>query len=745
LLSSALVIFGLIESEEKDTQPIDNQAEVYSSLCLANCKFLQSFSPVWKHGDLNANKRRGLRLSASLFTLIVVGSESCSYSNTAFNMTVVGMLKEYEAPKMLMQYAASLASVAATAMTRAENQFPPIEVEDVLAVVEAVYDLLFAIADTSDPSLVEVMQDVEFSKLVVRNDLFALRASVWSLPGSSGVPPRGYVVAGDIVMLSSRKSSLYVGHDDKVHSIWISSMKVLRAAVRASSQAASVGSSTVTLGTFFVELAIEFICMYRHPLLACLKSIGPMLTRNALDESTALIALVAELCKRNIREAFIQSRRDLCEEFVAQAKFVVVNLSKFLGATGTSRELFMIIQEYENSDPDRFGEEMVAPLSKVRLPLFTQGLPSAKHEAIKYSHFASSCKCQMTKADFEAAASVPDHLKSLSVDRHYESDLERNCRLSVTSNFSFELVEAAARTLQQAMPLIWRTHPVSMSFYTFSNSDQTMDVMALVDANIVVGFKTEYESSSYHHDSRTDFESMSFGKVVASDTVKRRLRIQVLRRSASKRSCTDDEITINAGQVIGIEDKSFRKPSSLLSPAPDSTAAFALGSATVSTGDYILIMRWCHQQTTVALDIGLVAGFTIPQYIRQIAEETAVVLGADLVLHDIVGSFVRLERKEISQLDSQLFELFADKAMLDGNLENEIEMTTFTEGRMKNIISPDVWDNVQQQVRPFVERAWKEMKDAARKRKERQTGYGGSSLFSGIRQKGQKNAFRGLS
>lgn len=744
MLASALVICGLIEREEKDSRPSDNQAEVYAAVCLANCKFLQSFSSLWKNGNSSANHMRGLRLSAALFTLIIVGSESCSNSNTGFKMTIAGMLEEYEAPKQLMQYAASLASVAATSMARTENQLPPPQVGNVLAVVEAVYDLLFAVADTNDPSLVAVIRGIEFSKLVVRNDLFALRAPLWSLPDSSGIPPRGYVVAGDTVMLSSRQSSLYVGNDDKVHGIWISSMKVLRASVRASSQA-SLGSSTVNLESFFIELAIEFLKMYRNPLFACLKSCGPMLTRNALDESSALLALVAELCKRNIREAFIQSRRELCDEFVAQSKYVVVSLSKFLGATGTSRELFMIIQEYENSDPDRFGEEMVAPLSKVRLPLFTQGLPSAKHEAIKYSHFASSCKRQMTKADFEAAASIPDHLKPLSVERHYESDLERNCRLSVTSNFSFQLVEAAALTLQHALSLIWRTHPVSMSFYTFSNADQTMDVMALVDAGIVVGFQMPYESTMYLDDSRTDFESMSFGKVVMADTVKRRFRVQVLRQPASQKSWFDDETTINAGQVVGIEDKLFRKPSTLLRPAPDSMAAFELGSANVSTGNYILTLRWCHQQITVALDKGLDAGFTIPHYIRQIAEETAVILGADLVLHEIVGSFVRLEKKEISQLDSQLFELFADKAMLDGSLETELDVATFTEGRMKGIVSPAVWDGVQQQVLPFVERAWKEMKDAARKRKERQTGYGGSSLFSGIRQKGQRNAFRGLS
>jgi hypothetical protein len=300
--------------------------------------------------------------------------------------------------------------------------------------------------------------------------------------------------------------------------------------------------------------------------------------------------------------------------------------------------------------------------------------------------------------------------------------------------------------LRQAMSLMWRTHPASMSFYTFSKADKQMDPMALAETGVVIGYRSEHAGALDLDGSKSDFESMSFGKVLSVDTVKRKLVVQVLREARCENTWIDKQTSLNAGQLSGIEDKTYRKPSSSLLPAPDSMADFEQPFKNVSTGNYILILRWCHQQNNVTFGTSLDAGFKVPQYIQHIAEETAVVLAADLVLHNEIGSFLQMDRKDKSQLDSQIYELFADKLILDGNLENELVFTGFTEGRMKGIISHEVWDGIQHQVLPFVERAWKELNNAARKRMERHVSYGESTaLFSGIRRMGQKNAFRGLS
>ena len=102
-----------------------------------------------------------------------------------------------------------------------------------------------------------------------------------------------------------------------------------------------------------------------------------------------------------------------------------------------------------------------------------------------------------------------------------------------------------------------------------------------------------------------------------------------------------------------------------------------------------------------------------------------------------------MEKKEVSRLDDQIFELFADKTLLVGNLENEgaSSPSSFQEGRMKEVINETVWKGLQSQVRPFVERAWKKEIERERKRREKRMNSGDSEFFSGFRRKG-KSAFR---
>ena len=189
--------------------------------------------------------------------------------------------------------------------------------------------------------------------------------------------------------------------------------------------------------------------------------------------------------------------------------------------------------------------------------------------------------------------------------------------------------------------------------------------------------------------------------------------------------------------------RAFDASTSLLAPAPDSMTDFENTPGYLTTGNYILILRWCHQQTTL-LQAGttLDAGFETPSYIQQIAEQASILLGADLVLHGLNGSFQNKDKKEMSQLDHQIFELFADKALLAVNLENEEpSASSFPEGRMKEVVDSSVWNGLQSQIRPFVQRAWKVRQEIERKRTEKRMNAGDTEFFSGFRRKG-KSAFR---
>ena len=748
LLSCALVVCGLIEKCDGSRPDQGLQGDVYLSLCLTTCNFVRAFSRICKSTNIHQPFNITIiRSCASFFTLLVIGYQGDRSSNTSYTTMVSNAFREYEVVKLLMQYATQLSTFVEKNLSSSKDANPWKECREILDVITSVFNLLHVIADTNDPRMIGTLNVVELSQLAVRNPLFNLRSSMWSQDDPTQTQPRGYVFKREMVTLSNQKSSIIVGSEDPVYKIWLASMQVLGAGVRTSSHYWN-GFGSDTVGTGFLDMSIEFLRVYRVPLLVCLKScFNPSkMTRFALREGKVLLAMVAELCKRNVRTSFVSSNLELCEEFVKHAKLALSSMSSFLGAVGTSSELFAAIEEYESTDQDRLEDLKKAPLSRLRLSLLSIGLPMAKQKAMRLSNYASSCLEKISQEDFEAVNIIPDHLKSLSQKRAYESSSEQICRLSVTNEFSLGLVKAAAKFVSQALSLVLRTHAISRSFYVFSEADRAINCMSLVEPGIVIGYRPNNGRSMLLDGDRggtsSGFERLRFGRVLDADTFSRTWEVEVIREEGGNDRPVPDgrRETVEASKLAGIEDKSARNPStSLPGPAPDSMTDFESLPAYLTTGNYILILRWCHQQATFH-QTGT-AGGEVPSYIRQIAEQASILLGADLVLHGLTGSFRTVDKKRLSRLDDQLFELFADPADEADDLENELPAAAaaMPEGRMKAIVDASVWGGLRSQVRPFVDRARTVRRDIERRRREKRQGE--TEFFGGSRRKG-KSSFR---
>jgi hypothetical protein len=398
-----------------------------------------------------------------------------------------------------------------------------------------------------------------------------------------------------------------------------------------------------------------------------------------------------------------------------------------------------------STDQDQYETLKANSLSQLRRDLLEIGLPMAKQKAMRLTYYASSRLEKVSQEDFEAGTIVPDYLNSLSQKKAHDSNSEQICRLSVTNKFSLGLVRASAKLVCQALSLVLRTHAISKSFYMFSEADNAIDCMNLVEPGIVIGYRPNIGQNMLFDSS--GFECLRFGRVLKTDTFSRTWEVEVIRQEGDDSAVFDGrKETVQAAQLAGIEDKSARKPSTAkLTPAPDSMEDFEKIPRYLTTGNYIMILRWCHQQTTL-LQSGpnnVDGGVESQSYIQQIADQASILLGSDLVLHGLNGSFQKMDKKEIYRLDSQIFELFADRTLLVGNLENEdaSSSASFQEGRMKKVINDSVWNGLQSQVRPFVQRAWKHEIERERKRREKRMNSGDSEFFSGFRRKG-KSAFR---
>jgi hypothetical protein len=701
LLGCCLNLVRLIENKQLTNEGKSAQGDVNTKLCLVTCRFFLTF---FNCGDttIALSHSATVCLCAALLTHVVL---SDFYGISA--KSVVPILKEYETPLHLMRHARFLSSLVL------RNAEP--EDEKHLECIKAVFNFLQAVAGVDDVDVLFTLPRLELSQLVVRNPLFEARFPRWCPQDPSIAPPRGYIFKGEMAMVSGQQASLLVGSNDPVFDIWLAAMRLLATATRTCSRRAYFAKAEKRFEAF-PDMSLEFLRFYREPLLSCLNSCGAKLTKNALKEATSLLALVSELCKRNIRYCVGNSNKWDFDEYLVCAKLVVSTLSKFLGATGNSQELFMAIHDHETSDGDGFDHKVTSSCAFARERLISDGFATVKHEAIKFSHYASGRIGRITKADFESSTMVPNYLKQFSVDHSYENDLERNCRLAVTSNFSLQLVRDASACLYQALNLIWRSHSTSSSFYIISDNQLAgLDLIRLVEPGLVVGYRPNVGESLL--DETITFESLRFGNVLEVDTFEQTWKVDVLRLEGSGAAVHGRTEKIGPSQLVGVEDMSARIPAANLMTAPDSMAAFELMPRYLNTANFILILRWCHQQLVFGQGQTGDSGFVLTRSEQQIADLTAVMLGADLVLHSLNGNFKGKSKEEMSQLHTQIFELFADQEFIS-DVENFPVDLVFKEGRMKEIISSEIWTNLQQQVGPFVQQAWTEKVDAHRKQKE---------------------------
>jgi len=670
--------------------------------------------------------------------LLTPPGKSNSHSAPYFKM-VSEAFEEYEIPRILLTKAAEVSSNVAASLHK-NNELSSSERES-LQVIESVLSFCFAVAETNRPEVLATLDGVSLAHLTVRNRLFDIATRKWENYEIADFPPRGYALARG----GTQGKGILVarGEDDPLHRIWVRSMEVLQALLRCSSHWTNM-SETRTIRGQLLSMSVEFIRLFQRPLVACLRYCGSRLTVNALHEATQILALTSELCKRGVQEAFARDCGSSFNDFHGWAKFVFVCMSRFLGATGAARELFVAIEEYETSDPN--AENM--PFSSGPLhPLLIDGLPSAKHEAVKYSHYASKLIEKITKEDFAAASDVPEHLRKLSRDRPNDSDLEKTCRLAVTNAFTLQVEHAAAQCLSQAVSLLWRTHPSSRSFQMFSEMEATtLDSMQLVQNGVIIAFRPSIGEAILpsSETGAIGFEHLRFGRVQARDTVKRTWLVSVIKRDefGSDKMLTDTEV-VQARQLAGVEDVSMRKPITSFAPAPNSMVALESAGNLLGLGHLILSLRWCHQQSLATKPNQSISGSVVDPFTSRLAEQLVVLIGAELSLHSEISSQATT-LKDKSRLYNQVFDLFAEKVLLNEIGRKEGVLGSAPEGRLKGIISRECWAAVYPQVEREIKEAWKERITKEKRRSEKRPNE--HSFFAGVRRTGHshKSAFRGL-
>jgi hypothetical protein len=625
--------------------------------------------------------------------------------------------------------------------------------EEEAALVLSVFNLFTAIAVGGDPSMLSLLVEGNSSLLLSRNAIL----SFWGQTHSNvtAFPLRGYVpegVRGQGQSASSNTGARYAGLDDPAHLVWRAGLKFIAATLRSSSRNTDVGDGTMAR---YCSLAFDFLMSNREPLLAALKQCSSVtfgsksfvFTLNSLREATLIMSIVSELNSRAVVDTFKRACPDLYNALIGEAKALVASISSFLGASGASRELFRAMADFEGGD-GMAGDQgyhfgALSPVYQV----LSSGVPNAKHEAIRYSHFVSRCSAAVTREDHESQLTFPPRWKRTSrggssTDPQSVTSLEHNCRSSVTSDFSLELELAAAECLCCAVSIVWKTHPASNSFVMFSEEEAArLDSMRFVQPGMVVAFRERDSREGVLVSTTRETNSrgaIHFGQVLNCDTVHRVWHVRLMNRPSDGGAET---CYVSDFQLAGIEDTTKRSCILSFSPAPETSSELeSIGSST-SVGHLILALRWCHQAYSELR--GETPRGGAGMVVSRLAELVTAFVGMELSIHHENGSQYSASKPDADKIiAAQLLDLFGETSEFGVRAaESFSDPTARRHGRLKEVVCDSVWEAIRQQLWNELDRATNDI-EAKQREKGNDAIEGGR--YTGIRRSGNQSPFRGM-
>jgi hypothetical protein len=264
---------------------------------------------------------------------------------------------------------------------------------------------------------------------------------------------------------------------------------------------------------------------------------------------------------------------------------------------------------------------------------------------------------------------------------------------------------AAAECVSLAVVVLSETHPASSCFVVFSLDEvRRRDMLSLLKEGMVISALPEEGSN--------DDVSLYY-RILHVDTVRRLCHVQSLDEQG-----VQIQRTITVDRVNGMEDLTKRYPVLAYSAAPSTFAelesAVAMADGTASLGDLITVLRWCYQCTCGSSDSDK------RKLIRKELAETASVLCAtEVSLHLSIGTFSIPSTDELSKrVMAQLLQLFDDSN----------KAPTWC-GRLKQIIEPQVWGAVQQQLAQELKMARDDRREKKLQSLRRENAVNGPSLW----------------
>ena len=625
---------------------------------------------------------------AAIIEKTIGNSDNCWQMDYNFSERIFNTFVEFGTVRLLV------AQTAGTQWSSAEVDSLSPSDSELYSVALSVLDLFTKIAASGDFHMLG---------LLFAND--AALALLSHYPATSSGSFDNPLIRGYLQKNSGLVNDMAGFTDDRVHEVWRASMDFLAACLRSTRRGRNGADSTGA--KIFLKVALDFITKNRDAILDCLShcssvEFGPYaskqfaFTLNVVREAKLILSIVSELCEKSGLFMFEQHSPDLFTKLVAKSASVAVSLCTFLGASGTSRDIFNALDEVDEARDMSAGQGLhLSALGPVHRML-AGGLQNAKHEAISFSsHFVLNCTRAMTSDDRDAQKRLlRDRCIPVQSDRPGSlASLEQTCRSGVKNEFSFRMENEAADCLSFAMSVLLKTHPASSSFVECSTEEAVNgDFMRFVKPGMVIAFRPDSPSGLFLPAHSTVGEegppkkSIHFARVLETDTLRRQWSVKLMTPTSQAEVCV-----VNECQLAGIEDPSKRICMLSNEAAPESSTDLENLGTTISVGHLVLALRWCSQMSSEKANSS-----TWP--VQRLAELTSTLLATELSvqLEARMSQDVSEREAHIKIHADSLLDLFGEADEFGFRVDGQ------RVGRLKSMLSYESWDGARSQLNPYL-------------------------------------------
>ncbi len=717
-------------------------------------KFSYDFACKGEDGDSTFQL---LRTSISLLSHLAPASHDYSnYQSHSYGVDFTSCLKQRNALQQLEYHLSTASSVSSLTYQAVHGGTASQSVGmihcNAVEIVKSIMTLLQTLADSgsSTVSTLLLLGESGCFRSLIGNQLLRATSVAWSPKLGTAEDRaslivkrhRGYNAPIQAPLSGSRPTS----QKDLVHEIWLvvvnTYASLLRSIRQQSSTHEKVDEQIVSQLAPMSKIVFDFVCTYEKELFSCfsalfnevhaqgnlsnkggktsfsssIQSSSFAFTSNLLQECEAVSFLFAELCTGNTRAQFLRSCGSSYKKILKASVELAKMTSSFLGSIGNARELFMAL-----SDAKAMLDQPSAMMDAH--PLLAEGIPNARHEAIRNAHFAHSCCILATKEDFRDAhtATTKDASGESESTQNSTSSLEQSFQIHVNNKFIAEVEQVAGCCLFNSLAVVANAHPASESFVSLTPEEATqLDVAAMINPGAVVAIcpqNTTAQSLKRYRIQKP--QSASYARTIRCDRSTRSITVKYVKSGEIEH--------VPWSWLVGMEDTS--KKHSLFSYLP---AAKSIADADVrgqpSLGHLVLALKWCRHFSSSSSSLN--DATTPPMYlVNSVAERASILLCTEVLLHDELRDSHSRRDETTRKINMQLLDLFG---------------SDFVSSSLSAVMNEDVLESIKLQLKDQLHEASLE-REEEKKMWEEQTNWDNASFFGGKKREGRRSPFRSLS